>query len=153
LKGGNLETYLRDVVTGRHFRWNGSESKKRLQRNGLMNSSRRGKIARVGALVVAALVVEARLKKNGKVNGPNESEMILLGYYIKFRPRISRVTHISWNKRLRHGEQVNRNFGIKLFLFQNWGHVFTKIWEEERGNLKLPRLCHKGIDCIRIDIS
>ena len=74
---------------------------------------------------MAVLAVKVCLRKKGKVNGPNESEMILLGYYIKFRPRISRVTHISWNKRLRHGEQVNRNFGIKLFLSQNWGHVFT----------------------------
>ena len=55
-----------------------------------MSSSSRGKTARVGALVVAALVVEARLKK-GKANGSNESEMILLGYYIKFGPRISGV--------------------------------------------------------------
>ena len=146
--------YLRDVVTGRHFGWNRSESKKRLQRNVLTNCSSRGRTARIGALVVAALVVEARLKKNGKANGLNESEMILLGYYIKFRPRISRVTRIFWNKWLRHGEQVNRNFRIKSFLSQNWGAcVYTKIWEEERRNSKLPRLCHKGIDCIRIDIS
>jgi len=73
----------------------------------LTSSSSRGKTARVGALVVVALVVEARLKKKGKVNGPNESEMILLGYYIKFGPRMSIVTRISWNERLRHGEQVN----------------------------------------------
>ena len=26
---------------------------------------------------------------------------------------------------MRHGKQVNRNFGIKSFLSQNWGHVFT----------------------------
>ena len=63
--------YLRDVVTGRHFGWNRSESKKRLQRNDLMNSSSRGRTTRVGALVVVALVVEARSKK-GKANGPNE---------------------------------------------------------------------------------
>ena len=31
--------------------------------------------------------------------------------------------------------------------------VYTKIWEEERENSKLPRLCHQGINCIRIDIS
>ena len=103
---------------------------------------------------MAALVVEACSKKKGKANGPNESEMILLGYYIKFGPRISRVTRIFRNKRLRYGEQVNRNFGIKLFLSQNWGAcVYTKIWEEECGNSKLPRLCHQGINCIRIDIS
>ena len=69
--------------------------------------------------MVAALVVEARSKKKGKANGPNESEMILLGYYIEFRPRKPRVTRISQNKRLRYGEQVNRNFGIKSFLSQN----------------------------------
>ena len=67
--------YLRDVVTGRHFSMNRSKSEKRLQRNDLTNNSSRRKTARVGALVVAALVVEAHSKK-GKTNGPNESEMI-----------------------------------------------------------------------------
>ena len=34
------------------------------------------------------------------------------------------------------------NFGIKSFLSQNCGAcVYTKIWKEERGNSKLPRLC------------
>ena len=90
-----METYFRDVVTGRHFSWNRSESEKGLQRNDLTSSSSRvEKTARVGALVVAALVVEACSKKKGKANGPNELEMILLGYYIKFGPRISGVTHI-----------------------------------------------------------
>ena len=61
---------------------------------------------------------------------------------------------MSQNKHLRHGEQVNRNFGIKLFLSQNWGAcVYTEIWEEEHGDLKLPRFSHQGIDCIRINIS
>ena len=82
----------------------------------MTSSSSRGKTTRVGALVAAAFVVEARSKKKGKIDRPNESEMILLGYYIKFGLRISRVTHISRNKWLRHGEQVNRNFGIKSFL-------------------------------------
>ena len=59
------------------------------------------------------MVALALSKKKGKVDGPNESEMILLGHYIKFGPRISRVMRIFQNKRLRHGEQVNRNFGIK----------------------------------------
>ena len=92
---------------------------------------------------MVALVVETRSKKKGKVDGPNESEIRLLGYYIKFGPRISRVTRISQNKRLRHGEQVNRNFGIKLLLSQNWGAcIYTKIWEEECGNPKLLGLSH-----------
>ena len=101
----------------------------------MTGSSSRGKTARVGALVTAALVVEARSKKKGKANGPNESEMILLGYYIKFGLRISRATRIFQNKQLRYGEQVNTNFGIKSFLSQNWeACVYTKIWEEKRGN-------------------
>ena len=62
------------------------------------SSSRVEKTARVGALVVAALVVEACSKKKRKANGLNESEMILLEYYIKFRSRISRVMCIFWNK-------------------------------------------------------
>ena len=96
---------------------------------------------------MAALVVEACSRKNGKVNRLSELEIILLGYYIKFRLRISRVTRISWNKRLQHGEQVNRNFGIKSFLSQNWGAcVYTKIWKEESRNSKLLRLYHQGID-------
>ena len=84
----------------------------------MTSSSSRGKTARVGALVAATLVVEARSKK-GKIDRPNESEMILLGYYIKFGLRISRITRVSRNKRLRHGEWINRNFGIKSFLSQN----------------------------------
>ena len=58
-----------------------------------MHNSSKGKTARVGALVVVALVVEARSKKE-KANEPSESEMILLGYYIKFGPRISSHAYI-----------------------------------------------------------
>ena len=43
---------------------------------------------------MAALAVEARSKKKGKVDGSNESEMMLLGYYIKFGPRISSHAYI-----------------------------------------------------------
>ena len=31
--------------------------------------------------------------------------------------------------------------------------VYTKIWEEERGNSKLLGLCHQGIDWMRISNS
>ena len=48
-----------------------------------MSGSSKGKTARVGALVAAALVVEARSKKKGKVNGLNESEMITVGVLYK----------------------------------------------------------------------
>ena len=36
---------------------------------------------------MATLVVKVCSRKKGKANGPSELEMILLGYYIKFRPR------------------------------------------------------------------
>ena len=36
---------------------------------------------------MVALVVEACSRKKGKVNRSSELEIILLGYYIKFRPR------------------------------------------------------------------
>ena len=41
----------------------------------------------VNAFVMAASVVEACLRKKEKANGLSELEMILLEYYIKFRPR------------------------------------------------------------------
>ena len=75
------------------------------------------------ATVVSA--VKICLRKKGKANGPSELEMILLGYYIRLRPR-SQESHIYLRiKWLRRGKHVNRNFGIKSFLSQNWGHVFT----------------------------
>ena len=44
---------------------------------------------------MAAAAVMICSKKKGKIDGPNESKMILLGYYIKFRPRISGDAFIS----------------------------------------------------------
>ena len=86
--------------------------------------------------------VEICSRKKGKANGPSKLEKILLGYYIRLGPG-SQQSHIYLGiKWFQRGKQVNRNFGIKSFLSQNWGAcVYTKIWEEERGNSKLPRLC------------
>ena len=53
---------------------------------------------------MAALVVEARLKKKGKVDGPNESEMILLEYYIRLGPRNQESRVYLGIKRLRRGK-------------------------------------------------
>ena len=53
---------------------------------------------------MAASAVTACSRKKGTANRPSELEMILLEYYVKFGPRISRVAHISRNKRLQHGE-------------------------------------------------
>ena len=64
-----METYLSDVVAGRHCSWNRSKSEKGLQKSNLKKQLEQSReTTRVGALVVAALVVEARSKK-GKANG------------------------------------------------------------------------------------
>ena len=72
-----------------------------------------------------ALAIEIGLRKKGKANRPSEFRNDTIGILFKNRTKKSGVTRMSRNKRLRHGEQVNRNFGIKPFLSQNWGHVFT----------------------------
>ena len=83
-------------------------------------------------MAVSAVKICSRKKR--KVNGPSELEKILLGYYIRLRPgsQESRVyLGIKW---LRRGKHINRNFGIKSFLSQNWGAcVYTKIWEKNAG--------------------
>ena len=91
---------------------------------------------------MAALAVKICSRKKGKANGPSELKMILLGYYIRLRPRSEESRVYLGIKRLRRGKQVNRNFGIKSFLSQNWGAcVYTKMREEEHENSKLPKLC------------
>ena len=89
---------------------------------------------------MVALVVEARSKKKGKANGQSELEMILFGYYIKFRPGISGVTHIFWNKWLQHGEQVNRNFGINHFYPKIGGHVFTPKFGKKNARTEASKI-------------
>ena len=92
---------------------------------------------------MAASAVKICSGKKGKANGTSKLKKILLGYYIRLKPRNQEARVYLGIKRLRRSKQVNRNFGIKLFLSQNWGAcVYTKIWEEVRGNSKLPRLCH-----------
>ena len=91
---------------------------------------------------MAALAVKICSRKKGKANGLTKLKKILLGYYIRLEPGNQESRVYLRIKRLRRGKQVNRNFRIKSFLSQNSGIcVYTKIWEEERGNSKLPRLC------------
>ena len=82
---------------------------------------------------MTTLAVKVFSRKNGKVNGPSELKMILLGYYIRLelRSQESRVyLGIKW---LRRDKQINGNFGIKSFLSQNWGAcVYTKFWRRTR---------------------
>ena len=91
---------------------------------------------------MAVSAVRICSRKKGKANEPSELEKILLRYYIKLGPGSQESRVYLRTKQLRRGEQMNRNFGIKSFLSQNWGACFyTKIWEEERGNSRLPELC------------
>ena len=85
--------------------------------------------------------VKICLWKKGKENKPSELEEILLGYYIKLGPRSQESCIYLGIEQLWRDKRINRNFGIKSFLSQNWGAcVYTKIWEEH-GNSKLPELC------------
>ena len=88
-----------------------------------------------------ASAVKICLRKKGKANGSSELEKILLVYCIKLRSRNQESRVYLGTKWLRRSKQINRNFGIKSFLSQNWGAcVYTKIWEE-RENSKLPKFC------------
>ena len=63
-----------------------------------------------------------------KANRPSELEEILLGCYIKLRPGSQESCVYLRIERLQRGKQINRNFGIKSLLSQNWGAcVYTKI--------------------------
>ena len=74
---------------------------------------------------MAASAVKICLKKKGKARGPSKLEKILLGYYIRLGLR-SQESHVYLEtKRLRHGKQINRNFGIKSFYPKIGGHVLT----------------------------
>ena len=81
-------------------------------------------------------------RKRGKSNRPSELEEVLLGYYIRLGPGSQESCIYLGIERLRRGKRINRNFGIKSPLSQNWGAcVYTKIWEKNAGIRMLPRLC------------
>jgi len=91
---------------------------------------------------MAALAVKICSRKKGKANRPSKLENILLGYYIRLGPRSQESRVYLEMKRLRRDKRINRNFGIKSFLSQNWrACVYIKIWEEKHGNSKLLELC------------
>ena len=104
---------------------------------------------------MAASAIEICSRKKRKVNGPSELEEVLLGYYIKLRPGGHESCVYFGIERLWCGKRINRNFGIKSLLSQNWGHVFTpKFGERKTQEFKGFQNCaHQGIDRIRIDIS
>ena len=89
---------------------------------------------------MAASVVKICSRKKGKANGLSKLEKILLGYYIKLGPGSQESSVYLITKRLRHGKQINRNFRIKLFLSQNWGHVFTPKFRRRTRELEASKI-------------
>ena len=103
---------------------------------------------------MAASAIKICSRKKGKANRPSESEKIVLRHYIRLGPGSQESRIYLRAKQLRCGKQIDRNFGIKSLLSQNWGAcIYSKIWREKRRNSKLPNYVDQGIDCIRIDIS
>ena len=89
------------------------------------------------------------LGKEGESKQAEQAGNDTVGVLYKIWLERSGAMRLFWNERLQYGEQMNRNFRIKLFLSQNWGAcVYTKIWEKERGNSKLLGLYDQGIDQI-----
>ena len=68
---------------------------------------------------MTALDIKIFSRKRGKANRPSELEEVLLGYYIKLRPRSQESCVYLGIERLRCGKRINRNFGIKSLLSQN----------------------------------
>ena len=92
-------------------------------------------------MAIASSAVEICSRKKGKANGPSELERILLGHYIRLGPGSQDSRVYLGAKWLRRGKRINRNFGIKSLLSQNWGAcVYTKIWKEEHGNSKASKI-------------
>ena len=60
-------------------------------------------------------------RKKGKANRPSKLKKILLGYYIRLEPGSQESRVYLRTKWLQRGKQINRNFGIKSLLSQNWG--------------------------------
>ena len=91
---------------------------------------------------MAATAVKICRRRKGKANVLSKLERILLGYYIRLGPGSQESRVYLRTKWLQRGKQINRNFGIKSLLSQNWGAcVYTKIWEENAGIRRLPKLC------------
>ena len=139
-----------NVIAGRHCSRNGSESEEGCRKViwiVVWQSRRSTKVKACWWQLWLLKFARGESKKAERVENDT------IGVLYRIWPKRSGAMRLFWNERLQHGEQ-NRNFGIKWFLSQNWEVcVYTKIWEEERVNSKLPELCHQGIDWMRIGIN
>ena len=78
-------------------------------------------------MTASTVKVCSRKRKKGK--RLSELEEVLLGHYIRLGLKNQDSRVYLGAKRLWRGKRINRNFGIKSLLSQNWGAcVYTKIW-------------------------
>ena len=104
--------------------------------------------------MVVTSIIEACSKKNGKVNRPSGLKVILLGCYIKFGPK-SQESRICF--RIGGYNTVSRwmKFSNKIIFIPKLGGMclHQNLGRRIAGTRKLPRSCHRGIDCIKVSIS
>ena len=74
------------------------------------------------------------LKRKGESKQAEQVGNDTVGVLYRIRPKKLGVKRIFWNEQSQHGEQINRNFGIKSFVSQNWGAcVYTKFGKKNTG--------------------
>ena len=74
------------------------------------------------------------LEKEGESKQAEQAENDTVGVLYRIWPEKLGVTRIFLNEQSQHSKQINRNFRIKSFLSQNWGHMFTpKFGKENAG--------------------
>ena len=95
------------------------------------------------------------LKRKGESKQAEQVGNDIVGVLDRIRSEKSRVTRIFWNEQLQHGEQINRNFGVKSFLSQNWGHVFTPKFEKKNTETRSFQDCviKESIRCESVSID
>ena len=79
------------------------------------------------------------LKKEGENKQSERAGNNTVRVLYRIWPERLGVMRLFWNERLQCGEQMNKNFRIKSFLSQNWGHMFTlKFGKKNAGTRSFP---------------
>ena len=98
-------------------------------------------------MAMTASAVKVGLRKKEKANRLSRLQKILLGCYIKLRPKSQESCVYLEIVQLRLGKPVNWNFGIKSFYPKIRGHVFTPKFERRAWELTGFQDCaNQGVD-------
>ena len=81
------------------------------------------------------------LKRKGERKQAEQVANDTVGVLYRIWPEKLGVTHIFWNEQSQYGEQINRNYGIKSFLSQNWGYVFTPKFGKKNAGTRSFQDC------------